>query len=392
MYEFVQMTMMTSVGIGIATSLHLNSLQLAYVSSAYYLSLIIFIIPAGLYLDRCPLKIILGLTFGISIIGTYLLAFSYSLPMALIARFLSGIGGGFAFLSCMKFISTSFSEKRIKTAIGVCVSIAYLGGILSQAPLMLMIVHYGWRAALILLASIGVISCILNLSCQKISYRQKSQERLRLLKPFLDAASNKNGVIGTIFSAVLNLPIITLGAVWGTIFLINLGNLTLHEASTTLSIFYASLLLSSPIVGAIADRVSSDKAFMITCLLLLLIATAALIFMDNVNVIFYYLEFLLLGVIASSSATGYGITITNNKPEDAATATSLTSIVMMGGGSLFKIVQGAILNTSKWKSISSSLHVPIYTLLSLKMAIGLIIIVTFITLLLVILFFSSRKY
>ncbi len=382
-YEFVQMTMMNAIGLNILSALSLSSEELAILSAAYYVILILLTLPAGNILDCFSEKKVILITFAISIVGTFTLASAESLPIAIAGRSLSGVGGAFAFLSCLRVISKYFKGEQLGTAIGVVVSIAFIGGMLSQAPLTFFAQSVGWQNAIRILAVLGIVSWILNFAVVSEQTTILPLKKQALFHPLTSALKSKRGLIGSGFTAVLNLPVITIGAVWGIVFFIEVDSFSIAKASVLLTVFYFGVLLGSPLAGHISDRYMTKKQAMMLFSFLGGLVPIFIILIPIANDIEGAIAFFILGVIASSHCIGYSVVIENNKPEYVASASSLGSILVMGGGALVKVIQGALMTTSGGFLKLHNLHVPLYLHISLITAMSILPILSLIIFLLV---------
>ena len=72
LYEFTQMNFINSISPNLIKSLQLSSGQLGMLASAYLISNVIFLLPAGNILDRFAVNKVILSTLGLCILGTYL--------------------------------------------------------------------------------------------------------------------------------------------------------------------------------------------------------------------------------------------------------------------------------------------------------------------------------
>ncbi len=89
--------------------------------------------------------------------GIVSFALTTSIFWASLFRFLTGIGSAFCFLSVISLATRWFPSARLALVTGVIVTIAMLGGIAAQTPLMLLQHMVGWRNALVIDAAVGAL-------------------------------------------------------------------------------------------------------------------------------------------------------------------------------------------------------------------------------------------
>ena len=80
--------------------------------------------------------------------------------------------------------------------------------------------------------------------------------------------------------------------------------------------------------------------------------------------------FFFLGIFSSSQSVGYPLIVENNIDSIAGTVSSVASIIIMGGGALFKILYGWILNVD-WSGRMLN-NVPLYSGTSFESAMTLL--------------------
>ena len=160
-YEFIQMNMFDSISDNLMRAFHLDHEQLGDLSSFYFIANVIFLFVAGFLLDRCATRLVILAALAICILGTALLSVAHTFEWAATFRFLTGIGSAFCFLSVIRLASRWFPANHMALVIGIVVTIAMLGGFVSQAPMAMLVHAVHWRAALQIDAAVGVIFFVL---------------------------------------------------------------------------------------------------------------------------------------------------------------------------------------------------------------------------------------
>src|SRR3990167_11068867 len=97
-YEFVQGNMFASIADNIMRDFHIQADQMTYLSSVYYLSNVLFLFVAGMLLDKYSPKKIILIAMIFCVLSTFVLAHAHSFYVALLCRFITGIGSAFCFL------------------------------------------------------------------------------------------------------------------------------------------------------------------------------------------------------------------------------------------------------------------------------------------------------
>jgi MFS family permease len=124
-------------------------------------------VPAGLLLDRFGSKALIMSGAGLMAAGQLALAFTESLPTAIAARAVVGLGDALTFISVLRLVPHWFSPKRVPLVTqltGIC---GQLGQVLSAVPFLAILSGSGWTVAYTSVAALGVITIVLTLALVK---------------------------------------------------------------------------------------------------------------------------------------------------------------------------------------------------------------------------------
>jgi MFS family permease len=133
----------------------LNSSQFGIFCGSFHLGYTIASIPLSLLLDRFSIKKIIPLTLLLTSLGLMPLILGYP-NLAILGRFISGLGAVGAILGLFKVISLYFKEAASKM-LGVAFTIGLIGAISGGLPLAALINFLGFKKALFFLFSLGFI-------------------------------------------------------------------------------------------------------------------------------------------------------------------------------------------------------------------------------------------
>ena len=322
----------------------INAGQLGFLSATYFYADVIFLLFAGILVDRVSIRRIILSAMIMVVLATILFAFSHSLQLAAFSHFVSGIGNAFCFLSCIKLATRWFSYQRLAFVVGIIITIAMLGGVVAQTPFTLLAQALGWRGAVLANAGLGVvITAIVYLfvhdypkdRTQEIM-AEKSLAASSLKKNILSVLLNKQNGLGGIYTCLLNLPIILLGELWGVMYLTQVHHLLRTQASLVATMIFVGTILGSPFVGWLSDTIGKRRPPMIVGALLSLLVLLGIMFLPNLDFFTLLILFLLLGIFTSAQIISYPLIAESNPRHLTGTSTSLASILIMGGGAVFQ--------------------------------------------------------
>lgn len=350
-YEFMQMNIFNAIIPGLMHAFTTNALQIGSLSAWYFYGTVLFLFPAGILLDHFPTKKLILIAMSVSVTGTILFALAPTLGFAKFCRFLSGMGGSFAFLSCLRLVSLSFPPQRLALATGLMITFAMTGGIIAQTPMTLLVEAVNWRHALLIYAVAGILFIVIiqlnlrNLSGNlRLPTSNPSMTLSNLRKNIKISMTNKQTWLGGLYTCLMNLPVPLLGGVWGSLYLVNVSHLSRAQASYVTTMLFVGIIIGSPLVGWISGRLATRKLPMIVGSLFALMDVLVLIYYPNSELYVLMLLFLGLGIFSSCQTIGYPIVAESNPKSVISTAMSVATILIMGGAGLAQPLFGWLID------------------------------------------------
>ncbi|MFZ4077300.1 MAG: MFS transporter [Legionellaceae bacterium] len=343
-YEFFQLNLFDVINVPLRDAFQLDAAQLSWLSSSYLWANVLFLLPAGFILDRYSTRRVILMAMLVCLIGTLGFAFSTNFSLAFFFHALAGIGNAFCFLSCVVLVSRWFEPRRQALMIGLIVTMAFIGGMMAHTPLAYLNDVYGWRHALLMDAGLGLI--IFIWLCCTVKDSPKGLHLFQMKAPaphFLTVVSNRQNWLAGLYTACLNLPIMVLCALWGANYLEVVHHVPLMNASTIVSMILMGSIVGCPLAGYASDALGRRKPLMLlgalaTCLTLLPLLLNVVLSQAMLVVIFF-----CLGFFSSTQVIGYPLIAESNSSRNTGVATSIASILIMGGAGLGQIVFGLIM-------------------------------------------------
>ena len=120
-------------------------------------------IPAGVLLDRFGSKAMILTGGALMVAGQLALAFTDSLPLAVAARALVGLGDAFTFISVLRLVPHWFPERQVPLVSQLTGISGQVGQVLSAVPFMGVLADSGWSTAFTAVSVVGVVSLIATL-------------------------------------------------------------------------------------------------------------------------------------------------------------------------------------------------------------------------------------
>ncbi len=120
-------------------------------------------VPAGLLLDRYGSRALIVAGASLMGSGQLVLAFTESLPAAIAARAVVGLGDAVTFISVLRLVPHWFAPRQIPLVTQLTGIVGQLGQVLSAVPFLAVLSAAGWSVAYASAAAFGVLSIILTL-------------------------------------------------------------------------------------------------------------------------------------------------------------------------------------------------------------------------------------
>lgn len=352
-YEFIQMNMFNSIASSLMSTFNIDATALGDMSSFYFIANVIFLFFAGALLDRCSTRRVILVALAICIIGTGLFSCATSFEWACFFRFLTGIGSAFCFLSVIRLSSRWFPAQRMAFVIGLVVTIAMLGGFVSQTPMTLLAQAFHWRAALQIDAGIGVIVFLLiwlavqDYPDDHVTTHVTEQAMIQELGYFNSlrmAFLRLQNWLSGLYVCFMNLPVGLLGGLWGVLYLTHTRGITSVHASEISSMLFIGTIVGSPMMGWVSDRLQLRRPPMFIGAIAAFILLVMLILMPALPFSALIILFFLIGFFTSAQIIGYPLVAENSQRVITAMSVSVVNISVQGGSGLFQPFFGYLLD------------------------------------------------
>lgn len=370
-YEFIQMTMFNSINVQLRADLGINATQISQLSSMYFDANVLFLIPAGLLLDRFSTRWLIILAMSTCIASNFIFASAHSFVVLEICRFVTGMGSTFCLLSCVHLASRWFPATRLALVGGLVVTMAMLGGTIGQTPFYLLSEHIGWRGAMVVSAFFGlaflslifffVVDCPEHFKEQHQAAHKELNEQ-GLFSSMISSLKNFQNWAAGLYTNFLSLPIILLGALWLDPYLKTVRGLEQpgQAANVAMMVFFGTIV-GSPAMGWISDRLARRKMPMIVGGVLSLLNILVIMFSPTLSYHELLFLFFTLAFFASSQVISYALVPESNSRVVTATALSVMATLVMSAGAIFQPLFGYLMDASGLRDASGAYPAAAYT-------------------------------
>jgi MFS family permease len=351
LFEFIQLSSFDTLNHYISTQFQLNASKLSFLGSAFLWGNVIFLLPAGLLLDRFGSRRTILVSLSVSVLGVFLFSIAHSFTLVFIARFMSGIGNAFCFVSLVVLVNRWFPSNKQAFAMGVLVNMAFIGGLFAHTPLVMLLNQFGWQNIMWGNVVLGLLILTLiyffveNYPEQLASQYQQDKTQTDSFFSGLKHILTTQNIAAGFYTSCLNLPIMVLCALWGIQYLQVVHHLSVYEASNAVSMIFLGSMLGCPLAGFLSDKMQKRKPVMWVGALATLVLSIPLVLTQlNISPNLLMWIFFALGCVTSAQVLSYPLIAESNSMQYSGRACSIASFIIMGGGMLAQMLFGYLLS------------------------------------------------
>ncbi len=324
----------------------INAYQLGLLSSAFSLSYISMQIPVGTLVDKYSVRWLVGFMALLCAVSTFLFATTNTFQWAVLARFLIGITGAFAFVGALKMATLFFSPKHFGFLAGMTQALGMLGASAGVGPLSAVIASLGWRHTLMSLGGLIAILAILIFLLVKdrpVS-ASVSESTHSIWDGLITVFKSRHTWINVAIIGLLYAPTMVFGELWGPLYISRVYNLSLIDAASVISVIFIGWAIGSPLFGWISDRIQRRKPIVICSAALSLLFIFIILYCPSLPKPLLYVMAFLYGFSNVGVSTCYAIAAELTPNKYAGTALGFTNMASILLGALFQPIVGYLLD------------------------------------------------
>jgi sugar phosphate permease len=290
--------------------------------------------------------------------GSFLLGLAPSAAWAIVGRVLVGLGVSMLFVPTMKVLAEWFRPDEFATMTGILMAMGGLGSLTAAKPLASLSAWIGWRLSFVAVGAVtlalGILVWLfvrdrpadLGLPSPAGAAEQQRPQAIPLSQGVAQVLRHPPFWVLALWFFFDCAVFFSFGGLWGGPYLMHVYGLSKGEAGTVLSLFAVGMIVGSPLLSVVSNRVfRARKPVIVLCAAITLALTAALAFFtDSLPLPTLYVICFGLGAFTSSVVV---IGFTSAKElfpvQIAGTSTGLINLFPFAGGAVFQPVLGAIL-------------------------------------------------
>ncbi len=352
LFLFYEMALQVSPGVmtqELMEDFTIDVTSLGVIAAFYFYSYTFMQIPAGLLYDRFGPRKLITASIVICAAGSLFFGSTHSPAMLALGRFLMGIGSAFAFIGVLIVAARWFHPKYFALLVGIAQLLAALGAMGGSLPLAYAVDSMGWRNTINILGGCGfflaaLTALIIRDYPKDHPLHHSNHYKLGLCKSIKECLEEKQTWAIALYAFSAWAPVAIFAALWGVPYLMTRYAILKSHAALAVSMIWIGLVLISPFIGWLSDKIRRRKSLLVICSLLGLISSGLLIL---VKAIPYKASFILLffvGAAAAGQILTFALVKDNVKPKITATAIGFNNMAVVIGGAIFQPIVGWIID------------------------------------------------
>lgn len=332
--------------------------------SAYFYCYALMQFPAGLLSDSIGPRRTVTFFLLIAAVGSIVFGFSPNIQIAFAGRILVGFGVSMVFIPTMKILSQWFRKHEFALMAGILNAVGGIGVLAGTWALALMTVSFGWRFSFELIGICTFVIVILVWLIVRDNPRDKGWPTIAEIEQSENNDDKRPEGISLmegarrVVSEKYFWPVAVwfffdcgiffgFGGLWGGPYLMHVYGMSRAEAGTVLSMIAWGMIIGSPLLGLVSDKLlkSRKKPFIICMLILSIVLLMLYLFPDGFSKPMLMTIFFIFS-ICSSSIVVIGFTTTKElfPVEIAGTSVGTVNLFPFLGGAVYMPLLGRILD------------------------------------------------
>jgi len=386
-YEYLLRMSPSVMAENLMRSYHLTGAQYGYLSgSYYYYSYVAMQVLVGVTLDRFGPRRLLTFACFLCAAGAYLFACSDHLSVAMIGRFLIGLGSAFAFVGAAKLATIWLQPRYFALMSGIIFCLGMVGAAFGDIVLRVIVDAQGWQSAMISAAVGGIIlTAIIWFVVRDVNpyfenhHLHHTSNISSMLSGLKQAFKNPQiwlcGIVGCLFYLFLS----AFAELWGPAYLAQAHGIDRIHAANANSMVFIGCAIGAPLWGIFSDFLCLRRVPLMIGSIVAAVAFCILLYAQSLPVVAIYILLFIFGFFSSVQILVFAIAREMTPIKISGTAIGLVNMLVMIGGIVFPPAIGKILDMN-WagtmidgaRVYSSHAYTLAMSLLPLGMLIGLL--------------------
>lgn len=330
--------------------------QLGLLHSAFFYVYAPMQLFAGVFADRLGTRRVAAVGSAVMGVGVLWFAFSHSYVVGFLARALIGLGGGVVYIATLRYCANWYRDNEFATVTGLTLSASAVGGLLATTPLAVFVAAAGRRDALFTVGTVGFAVTVAvyvlvrdtpdaaGVPGIEGAPEAKSQSLSEVLRGARAVFARRDTwVMGVMlfFATGINFTVMGL---WGVPYVVQAYDVSVQAASVYTLVGNASLVVGSPALGWLSDRLERRTSIILAVAVVYLAAYASIAALGTPPLWYVALVFFLVMFLLGGFTLSYTVIKERHAAERSGTATGTINARAFLGAAVLPGVMGWVLD------------------------------------------------
>lgn len=336
-------------------SFNTTAAALGSLAAMYYYIYTAMQLPAGILADTLGAKISVTVGNVVAGIGSIIFGLAADFEIAMLGRFLVGLGVSVIFVGLMKSNTLWFSGKHYGIISGLTVLLGNVGAILAAKPLAMLLEFYSWR---MIFVGIGIFSLVLAFLALLFVKNKPEDAGFPSLQTVPVQNNNKFNLLEGLKTVLkirhlwslfwLNLGLagsfFAFIGLWAVPLLRDACNMPRNDASQYTTLGLLIFAITAFVIGGISDRLGKRKILLILGISIYALSWLSFYFITWQSGISLFVMFGLFGLGAGCFVLTYPLAKEAVEPALSGMALSLVNMGIFLGAAIMQPLFGVVLD------------------------------------------------
>ena len=274
--------------------------------------------------------------------------------MAYFGRILIGIGSAVGFLSSLAIAGKWFPPHRFAFLAGLVMFFGMISGIAASGPLAIFVELYGWRTVMWFLGGFSIILALLVVTFVRNAPEEQPGQKTKTLAPkdtwnslwkgLKQATSTLEVWKVAIVASTMSGPMLTLGGLWGTPYLISAYGLDKVDAAFLISYLLLGWAIGAPLAGWLSDKIQQRKKIILAGSLLTTCCIGAIAFLPLPPLWVTVCLMTLVGMCGAAMTVTFALVREITPPAISSSVTGIVNSLTVASGAILQPAVGYALD------------------------------------------------
>lgn len=309
-----------------------------FLASVYYYGYAGAQIPIAMALDKYGARKILVFCTVLCGLGMFSFCNTNNWTLALISRFLIGVGSAGGFLTIVKVISQCFPSDSYGRMVGFSLSVGLLGAVYSGRPLSLLLSQFDWHEVGKYLSLIAIVIAFLTFLFLNLKTdNDRSIDKFEM-KNVLGILKSPNLLLLALVNLLLVGSLEGFSDIWGVNYLMVGYRLQKTDAAEIVSFIPVGMIFGGPLLSLLSKKLGEYLGIVFAGVVMALSLLYILFFRDDLMVLRGI--FFLIGIMCCYQVLVFTLGSKFSKPSTLSLTTAFLNCINMLGGAFFHSIIG----------------------------------------------------